>query len=100
MYYNTLSWYETAIKEASCPNYSGAFSIGATYTVTTYGWVYVHVRGYSGGRYQIRVRGRTFTNETSDGGLCSATAVFRVSPGDTVWWQGASGGGPWFIPDK
>lgn len=82
------------------PNFASAFSIGNGYVATQYGWVYIHVRGYSGGRYIIRINGKELTNETSDGGLCSATIMTRVATGDRIEFTGASGGGPWFIPDR
>jgi hypothetical protein len=82
------------------PDFSKAFSIASGYKATQNGWVYIHVRGYSGGRYTIVINGKTLTNETSDGGLCSATGSFRVSKGDVVEFTGATGGGPWFIPEK
>ena len=63
---------------------SSAVDISNGFIAPCNGWVYVNVRGYSGGRYKITLNGYEMVNKTSDGGLCSGSLSMLILKGDVI----------------
>lgn len=70
---------------------SSAYSINSGFVAPCDGWVYVNVRGYSNGRYNIYINDYELVNNKADGGLCSASLSMLIRKGDKVTFSANSG---------